>query len=157
MFIIFPRLLADILGFSGAVGLSVIVSAMEVRTNIKGGHKVNCKSAKFRVRSENSFRVAVSKPHIRIFFINPQLSKFLMFASLKSTKIFTIGHRGWNTSLQQSSHENIALNSAVQMLIGAFSRQKNYVCIYPDVFSLQKSLIRNRKFVNCHIGEGRLI
>ena len=38
-FIVFPRLLADILGFSGAVGLSVIVSAMEVRTNIKGGHK----------------------------------------------------------------------------------------------------------------------
>jgi hypothetical protein len=38
MFIVFPRLLADILGFSGAVGLSVIVSAMEVRTNIKGGH-----------------------------------------------------------------------------------------------------------------------
>ncbi len=39
MSLVFPRLLADILGFSGAVGLSVIVSAMEVRTKIKGGRK----------------------------------------------------------------------------------------------------------------------
>jgi hypothetical protein len=63
MFIVFPRLLADILGFSGAVGLSVIVSAMEVRTNIKGGHTNiyfgrNCKSVKFWNHS------AIAKPKI---------------------------------------------------------------------------------------------
>jgi hypothetical protein len=109
MFIVFPRLLADILGFSGAVGLSVIVSAMEVRTNIKGGRQFNCKSANIWVHSAlASPKICQSANHISIFFLlirKSEICKLLMFASLKSTQIVTLGQRGWKTSFQKPSHK----------------------------------------------------
>jgi hypothetical protein len=69
MFIVFPRLLADILGFSGAVGLSVIVSAMEVRMNIKGGHIVNQQFSGLILLSQvRKFLRCASQENISAFF-----------------------------------------------------------------------------------------
>jgi hypothetical protein len=97
MFIVFPRLLADLLGFSGAVGLSVIVSAMEVRTS-KVGIQIfisgrNCKSANFWAHSaiaspKISLGMPVSKPLIHIFLLIIRKSQILHVCQSKIHKNF---------------------------------------------------------------------